>query len=133
MDTAGLRRWGRMTFAEVMSRVAEVFEGIGAFVLVVGLGWAAVVASRAWRGDGGRRAYELGRETFGGALLLALEVFVAADLIRTITVAPTLDNVATLALIVLIRTFLSFSLQVEIDGTLPWRRRLVSRSTPPVP
>lgn len=133
MDTAGLRQWRRMTFAEVMSRVAEVFEGIGAFVLVVGLGWAAVVASRAWRGDGGRRAYERGRETFGGALLLALEVFVAADLIRTITVAPTLNNVATLALIVLIRTFLSFSLQVEIDGTLPWRRRLVSRSTPPIP
>jgi uncharacterized membrane protein len=114
-----------------MGRVAEVFEGIGAFVLVVGLVWAAVVASRAWRGEGARRAYELGRETFGGALLLGLEIFVAADLIRTITVAPTLENIASLGLIVLIRTFLSFSLQVEIDGTLPWKRRLVSRSTPP--
>jgi hypothetical protein len=53
-------------------------------------------------------------------LLLALEILVAADLIRTVAVAPTLVNVAVLGLIVLIRTFLSFSLQIEIDGVPPW-------------
>jgi len=62
----------------------------------------------------------------GGALLLSLEILVAADLIRTVAVSPTLRNVLVLGLIVLIRTFLSFSLEVEIEGVLPWRRALAS-------
>jgi hypothetical protein len=62
-------------------------------------------------------------------LLLALEILVAADLIRTVAVAPTLVNVAVLGLIVLIRTFLSFSLQIEIDGGPPWRRLGTSGAT----
>ena len=56
------------------------------------------------------------RQAFGGTLLLGLEVLVAADLIRTVAVAPTLDNVYALGLIVVIRTFLSFSLETEIEG-----------------
>jgi uncharacterized membrane protein len=84
--------------------------------------WSLVVAIRTWRGVGGRRAYQTLRETFGGALLLGIEVLVAADLIRTVAVTPTLESVAGLGLIVLIRTFLSFSLEIEIDGSLPWRR-----------
>src|SRR6266851_1372549 len=59
---------------------------------------------------------------FGGTLLLGLEVLVAADLVRTVAVAPTLDNVLVLGLIVLIRTVLSFSLEAEIEGVAPWRR-----------
>jgi len=55
-----------------------------------------------------------------------LEILVAADLIRTVAVAPTLANVGVLGLIVFIRTFLSFSLQIEIDGMPPWRRATVS-------
>ena len=66
------------------------------------------------------------RQTFGGVLLLSLEILVAGDLIRTVAVAPTLDNVVVLGLIVLIRTFLSFSLEIEIDGVPPWRKALVS-------
>jgi uncharacterized membrane protein len=69
------------------------------------------------------------RETFGGFLLLGLEILVAADLIRTVAVAPTLQNVLVLGLIVLIRTFLSFSLQVEIEGKPPWRRAVTSGAT----
>ena len=66
------------------------------------------------------------RQAFGGTLLLGLEVLVAADLVRTVAVAPTLDNVLVLGLIVLIRTFLSFSLEIEIEGIVPWRRALMS-------
>jgi uncharacterized membrane protein len=58
----------------------------------------------------------------GHRILLGLEFLVAADIIRTVAVEPSLENVLVLGLIVLIRTFLSFSLEVEIDGTLPWRR-----------
>ena len=62
-------------------------------------------------------------------MLLSLEVLVAADLIKTVAVATTVGNVLVLGLIVLIRTFLSFSLEVEIDGVLPWRRALASGAT----
>ena len=55
---------------------------------------------------------------------IGVAILVAGDLIRTVAVAPTLDNVFTLGIIVLIRTFLSFSLEIEIEGTLPWRRAL---------
>ncbi|MCW2526703.1 MAG: hypothetical protein JWM76_1563 [Pseudonocardiales bacterium] len=111
-----------MGFTSLLAHVARVFEGIGAAVLVVGLIWSVVVASRTWRVAGGRRGYQALRETFGAVLLLGLEILVAADLITTVAVAPTPRNVAVLGLIVLIRTFLSVSLQVEIDGRLPWRR-----------
>jgi uncharacterized membrane protein len=111
-----------MHFTDVMEQVARGFEVFGAAVLVVGLVWALVLAARTWRDAGGRRAYAALRQTFGGVLLLGIEILVAADLIRTVAVTPTLESVGVLGLIVLIRTFLSFSLEVEIDGTLPWRR-----------
>jgi uncharacterized membrane protein len=124
-----------MNFTDVMEQVARGFEVFGAAVLVVGLVWAVAVSARAWRTAGGRRAYTTLRQTFGGVLLLGIEVLVAADLIRTVAVTPTLESVGVLGLIVLIRTFLSFSLEVEIDGTLPWRRSptavTATRSTPP--
>lgn len=113
---------GGMRLTEVTGRVAEVFDAVGSAVLVIGFAWSVVAAVRAWRSDGGRAAYQTLRGTFGGALLLGLEVLVAADLIRTVAVSPTLLNVIVLGIIVLIRTFLSFSLQIEVDGTLPWRR-----------
>ena len=69
------------------------------------------------------------RQSFGGAILLGLEILVAGDLIRTVAVYPTLESVVVLAIIVLIRTVLSFSLEIEIDGVPPWRRALVSGAT----
>ncbi|NUR71553.1 MAG: DUF1622 domain-containing protein [Hamadaea sp.] len=105
-----------------MDLVARIFEYIGVGVLCAGLLWSVVVAVDTWRRDGGTAAYQRVRATFGGVLLLGLEILVAADLIRTVAVSPTLENVAVLGIIVLIRTFLSFSLQVEIDGRVPWKR-----------
>jgi uncharacterized membrane protein len=115
-----------MAFTELMEHAAQGFDALGAGVLVLGLIWSVALALRTWQQANGRRAYQALRESFGGVLLLSLEVLVAADLIRTVAVAPTTRNVAVLGLIVLIRTFLSFSLQVEIDGVLPWRRALTS-------
>jgi uncharacterized membrane protein len=112
-----------MTFTEVMEHVAQAFEWLGAFILAVGAVWAFVLAGLTWRRSGrASQAYSVLRQAFGGTLLLGLEVLVAADLIRTIAVSPTLSNVLILGLIVLIRTFLSFSLETEITGTFPWRR-----------
>ena len=116
-----------MTFAEAMDHVAQGFEGLGVSVLAVGTLWSFLLAGIAWRRSGhARQAYALLRQALGGTLLLGLEILVAADLVRTIAVAPTLNNVLTLGLIVLIRTFLSFSLEIEINGTPPWRRGLTS-------
>lgn len=118
------------TYTQAMLVVAQVFEVIAAAVLMAGLFFAAFVSVRLWvRSRSGTKAYALMRQTFGGVLLLSLEILVAGDLIRTVAVAPTLDNVIVLGLIVLIRTFLSFSLEIEIDGVPPWRKALVSGAT----
>jgi hypothetical protein len=69
------------------------------------------------------------RQSFGGAILLGLEILVAGDLVRTVAVYPTIENVGVLAIIVLIRTVLSFSLEIEIEGVPPWRRAMVSGAT----
>jgi len=115
-----------MTFQEWMDRAAQVFEGIGGVVLLGGLVLSVVVAGRSWSRDrDGRSAYQVLRRTFGGVILLGLEILIAADLLRTVTVAPTLANVLILGVIVLIRTFLSFSLEIEIEGVPPWRRALL--------
>jgi uncharacterized membrane protein len=79
-------------------------------------------------GQGAEQGYRIVRTVFGRSILLGLEFLVAADIIRTVAVQPSLENVAVLGLIVLIRTFLSFSLEVEIDGRWPWRRAAPRRS-----
>jgi uncharacterized membrane protein len=115
------------SFATAMDHVAQGFEALGALILIIGVLSSFVLAGLAWRPPGSsRQAFTVLRQAFGGTLLLALEILVAADLIRTVAVSPTLDNVLVLGLIVLIRTFLSFSLEVEIDGALPWRRAVAS-------
>jgi len=114
------------TFTELMDHVAQGFEALGAAILVVGVIWSfalAVVAAR--RFGWAAKAYIVLRQAFGGTLLLSVEVLVAADLVRTVAVAPTLENVLVLGLIVVIRTFLSFSLETEIEGVAPWRRAAI--------
>ena len=116
-----------MTFADVMEHVAQVFEVIGAAVLLAGLfvsAWLGIRVLRATKD--GRRAYLVLRQSFGGVILLGLEILVAADLVRTVAVQPTLESVLVLGLIVVIRTVLSFSLETEIEGVAPWRRAAAS-------
>ena len=111
------------TYVRVLDLIVHIADGIGVAVMVVGLFLAAVLSIRTWMRTGdGAQAYTVLRRTLGGAILAGLEVLVAGDLIRTVAVDPTLNNVLILGLFVLIRTFLSFSLEIEIDGTLPWKR-----------
>ena len=70
-----------------------------------------------------RAAYTALRHNLGRTILLGLEVLIIADIILTVAIDQTLENAATLGLIVLVRTFLSFSLDIEMDGVVPWRRR----------
>jgi uncharacterized membrane protein len=118
---------GDMTFSEAMERVAQAFEVMGALVLLVGLFVSLALGIRTYRRTtDGSLAYRALRESFGGVILLGLEVLVAADLVRTVAVETTLESVAVLGAIVLIRTVLSFSLETEIEGVAPWRRAAMS-------
>ncbi|CAG7620090.1 DUF1622 domain-containing protein [Leucobacter soli] len=103
-----------------------VVEVIGVVALLVGFGIAGVLSARALlTGRGGRAAFQTLRTSLGGSILLGLEIFVAADIIRTIS-TPTLEDALILGLIVIIRTVLSMSIQIEIDGVVPWRRALLT-------
>ena len=107
--------------------VAVGFEALGALAMVVGTIIAIVLGARALlRGQGGEAAFQTLRTTLGGAILMGLEVLVAADLIRTITSQPSIEDALILGLIVVIRTILSMSIQIEIEGTLPWKRALTT-------
>src|SRR5437667_10697934 len=104
-----------------MDVVGTSVDAIGVFIVVAG----AIVATARLvihRAQSAGNYYSLYRQDVGRAILLGLEFLIAGDLIRTVVVAPTMQNVAVLGLIVLIRTFLSLSLQLEIEGKLPWRR-----------
>ena len=112
-----------MRFDEWAHTVGRSFEVAAVVVLVVGFLSALVRATVVWHiSRNPRLAYRTLREMLGGGLLIALEILVAADLVSTVAVAPSLENVSVLGLIVLIRTFLSFSLETEIEGVFPWRR-----------
>jgi uncharacterized membrane protein len=111
-----------MTYTRFMDHVAQVFEIVGVAVLVGGFALGLVRALVGSLRHETQGLYLVLRLYFGRSILLGLEVLVAADLIRTVAVEPTLHNVLVLGLIVLIRTFLSFSLEIEIDGVVPWRR-----------
>jgi len=111
-----------MTFNETMDHIAQGFEAVGVAVLVVGFVLGFVRAGLALRREEPRTAIYQGMRSFvGRTILLSLEILIAADLIRTVAVDPSIENVGVLALIVLIRTVLSFTLDVEIEGKLPWR------------
>lgn len=108
-------------FRLTMEWVGLLFDGTGVGVIA---GGALVAALRLAVGTvHSAPDVRRFRQDFGGAIVLGLEFLVAGDIIRTVVVAPTLENVAVLAIIVLIRTVLSMALQVEIDGRWPWQRR----------
>ena len=99
-------------------------ELVGIAIIVVGAATALFGYARDTlaRVDKERRVGDF-RSDLGRSILLGLEFLVAADIINTVAIEPTLESLAVLAGIVLIRTFLSFSLEVEIEGRWPWQRR----------
>lgn len=112
--------------------IGRIFEVVGASTLVIGAFIALVsFAVAIIRHRGATQAYRTLRRGLGQGILLGLEFLVAADIIRSVAVAPTLQSVIVLGIIVLIRTFLSWSLEVEITGKWPWQRAQSGRATEP--
>jgi len=111
-----------MTYEELMRRVVQGFELIGVVVLAVGSVVALVRYVLALARGQREGVFEAVRRGVGRAILLGLEIMIIADIVRTITIATTVESVITLGIIVLVRTFLSFSLEIELEGVVPWRR-----------
>jgi uncharacterized membrane protein len=112
-----------MTYHGTVTDVVKVIEAVGAAIMVIGGVYAFTVCGLALRNPQTRAgAYERLRRNLGRSILLGLEVLIMADIIRTIVIDQTLDSVAVLGAIVIIRVVLSFSLDVEIDGVWPWAR-----------
>lgn len=116
-----------MAFEDSVELVGKIVDVVGVAVIVLGMVWAATRAPKAEAPQRYRRV----RQDVGRAILLGLEILVAADIIRTVAVTPSLDSVAVLAVIVLIRTVLSFSLEVELEGRWPWQGQSRAASADP--
>lgn len=119
-----------MRFTETLELVGKAVDAAGVGVIVVGALGAAVVtwAQRSTHDD----LYRTYRRRVGRAILLGLELLVAADIIRTVAVRPTVSSVGVLGIIVLIRTFLSMSLEVELEGRWPWQRQPAAAGAPEI-
>jgi uncharacterized membrane protein len=124
----------RETIDLVLEMVATGIEVTGVAIIVI----AAVVSTALFvsagiSSIGWPQAFRTYRANLGRGILLGLELLVAADIIGTVAVTPSFENLAILGLIVLIRTFLSFSLEVEIEGRWPWQRAEAERILAPAP
>jgi uncharacterized membrane protein len=109
------------TFRGIMSLIGLGLDALGVLVVSVGAVVALIRGLLPQEAPFAAR-YPALRRDLGRAILLGLELLIAGDIIRSVVVDPTLLNVTVLGLIVLIRTFLSMTLQLEVEGRWPWRR-----------
>ena len=107
-------------FPALVESIGKAIDGAGVLVIVISLLVAGIRS--AGPAEPGTGRYRRLRQDIGRGILLGLELLVAADIIRTVAVTPTMQGVLILGLIVLIRTFLSMALQIELEGRVPWRR-----------
>ena len=114
---------------QLLEPVAWLLEIAGVAAILIATLLATLTYARALRGGGARTAYEQYRANLGRGILLGLEFLVGADIIATVTAPLTWESVGLLGAIVLIRTLLSFSLETEIEGVAPWRRRAAERES----
>lgn len=116
-----------MFSGEFFEDVTKAFEVLGVLAMVIGFVFAFLLSVVTWwRSKDGSRAYKMLRNSLGGAILLGLELLVAADIVKTVTSAPSLTDASVLGVIVLIRTVLSFTIEIEMDGVPPWRKALTT-------
>ena len=116
-----------LAIADLEPIIAEIGHWIsllGVIVIVAGIVYGGVMAARdfAVRKLTGDEVYAACRQRIGRGLVLGLEVLVAADIVETVAIQPTLQNIGVLALIVAVRTFLGWSLAVELEGQWPWHK-----------
>jgi len=109
-------------FKNLITIVTYGVEGFGVVIIVVGSLVATIRFLLRWRAGPPDATYQEYRRVVGRAIILGLEFLIAGDVIRTVIVSHTLSSVAVLALVVVIRAFLSFTLAMEIEGRFPWQK-----------
>lgn len=109
---------------------ARTLEGIGIAIIVLGTLVAIGAFLHSLRREEFAQAYRGLRRGLGRAILLGLEFLVGADIIATVAIEPSFRSVGVLALIIVVRTFLSFSLELEIEGRWPWQSRVPEQDRP---
>ncbi len=114
-------------FSRIMNLTGLVLDAAGVVIVAVG-SFLSVAQFIVRRGPDFGQSYRLLRENVGRAILLALEFLIAGDIIRSVVVDPTVLNIVTLGMIVVIRTFLSMTLQLEVEGRWPWQVRVAGGS-----
>jgi len=115
--------WG---FVDVVELAGKVIDGFGVAIIVLGAFYATEEYLRRQLKrprDPAVDNYKMYRQTLGRSILLGLEFLVAGDIIRTVAVKPTFTSVGVLAILILIRSFLSFSMELEIEGHWPWQKK----------
>ncbi len=113
-----------MQTQDVFRAVGTLLDGVGVAVIAVGALIATVRIGHLWLIQRQRSGtFQRYRQSLGRAVLLGLEFLVAGDIVRTVAVSPTFGSLGGLAIIVAIRTFLSMSLEVELEGRWPWQAR----------
>ncbi len=112
-----------MNFSDVVEAVGKALDAVGVGAIVLGVVYATIIVAVRGEGSSGDDRYRVYRQNIGRAILLGLEFLVAADIIRTVAVSPTFRSAGVLAIIVLLRTLLAMTLQLETEGRWPWQRR----------
>ena len=136
LEQAGQAEGGRLRMVETPEAISRAIGWIAIGIEVIGVGIIAVglfaatvgMAYRLYRGDGITKIYQEYRRIVGRVILLGLEYLVAADIVATVTVSPTFANLGLLAVIILVRTFLSFAIEIEINERWPWQTARVQEA-----
>jgi uncharacterized membrane protein len=112
-----------MDFHILLTSMNAIIEFVGVSIIFLGVMMGLYRAAKVWKKDNEKHIYTHIREEIGRAILLGLEILIAVDIIKTVTTELTFESTLTLGLIVLIRTILSISLEVEIEGYFPWQKK----------
>jgi uncharacterized membrane protein len=113
---------GLETVRETVEVIALLIELLAVGIIVAAISHASWRAALAiLRPDPAEKAYDQYKSRLGRSLLLGLEILIAADVIRSVALAPTLNSVGVLGVLIVIRTFLSWSLILEMEGRWPWQ------------
>jgi uncharacterized membrane protein len=112
-----------MDYRQLIEVAGELLDGAGVLVIVLGVLASTINALVSQLRGRREHVYSSFRSQLGRSILLGLELLVGADIVRTVAVTPTIESVLALGLVVVIRTFLSFSLELEISGRWPWQKQ----------
>jgi uncharacterized membrane protein len=113
----------------VAREVAEIIEVVAIAIIVLGVVVSLTAGLIQWLGDDADKAFGTFKRYIARGLLIGLDLLIAADVIKTVTLEGTLESALVLGLLVLIRTFLSWTLVLEVEGRWPWQRAAPSDTT----